>query len=499
MKFTSWPLLLLVPVALSGCSNSSGNGISAVESVKYGSRAPVGNLPELTSSYRPRKLSAKVFTTLGITYAPMDFQTQNLTLTFDAQAQTVTGHSTILFREVAAGRPYLHLLAQVATAKINGMPVTASDVDDPDGLGNTYVSFDQDLDADKDYVLELDYTLPAGRVSFANGGVGFLTDMTDLLPGEFFERWGPSNFEQDAFSLTVNLKIVGSQAQHQLFTNGVGTQVAAFEWVASFPAHFTSSSFFLHLTNRMLSVKHFAIPGLEKSIPVTVYANDPALVEKASAMLPSLFQELESDYGPYAHSQFVAYINASGGGMEYVGATITSTGALDHELFHSWFARGVMPAEGRSGWIDEAMASWRDYGYFQATTLLSRNPTTLSAYSPFRRSTPSNCYKDGRAMLGELDLVLHDFGGLKPFMRLFFNRYKYRVVTTEEFWNFLELQSGMSLAPYFQRYIFGNAPTTLSIPPALPSPAPSETLEKFESLETKHPSPLTQEELRNLR
>ena len=53
--------------------------------------------------------------------------------------------------------------------------------------------------------------------------------------------------------------------------------------------------------------------------------------------------ELEADYGAYTHDSMTVYI-AGRGGMEHCGATITSMSALGHEITHSWFARGVMPA-----------------------------------------------------------------------------------------------------------------------------------------------------------
>jgi hypothetical protein len=301
--------------------------------------------------------------------------------------------------------------------------------------------------------------------------------------------WGPAGFEDDAFQMTLHLNVSNQTAAHQLFTNGSILQNGPSQWTINFPNYFTTSSFYVHLSNHVLSSNQFTIHGIEKEIPVTVYSENEDLVSEASGRLPALFAELEKDYGPFAHSQFVAYIQGSGGGMEYVGATITSTSALDHELFHSWFARGVMPAEGRSGWIDEGLASWRDYGYFQAGSLLDRAPTNLANFSPFRISTPSNCYRDGRNMIAELDRFLAQFGGMKPLLRSFFERYKYRVVTTEEFQTFLALKTEKDVSPFFQRYAFGNSTTTNQ-----------ETgFDIKEDQSSRHPRPLSREEVLKLR
>jgi hypothetical protein len=229
---------------------------------------------------------------------------------------------------------------------------------------------------------------------------------------------------------------------------------------------------------------------MEKNIPITVYSTQASLADQAVKMLPGLFREFERDFGPYAHDSFTAYIHSGSGGMEYSGATITSLGALDHELFHSWFARSVMPAEGRSGWIDEALASWRDYGYFQAPNLLLRPATNLANFSPFRKSTPSNCYRDGRHLISELDREFAEFGGMKPMMRKFYERYKNQVVTNEEFWQFLASLSQKNLDEFFTKYTLGGGQFEISnfsigIPGFLP--------------EGHHPSPLTPDEISRLR
>ena len=66
-------------------------------------------------------------------------------------------------------------------------------------------------------------------------------------------------------------------------------------------------------------------------------------------------------YGPWVHGDtFWAFVWGPGRGMEYDGATTASVPALEHEVFHSWFGRGVKPARAADGWIDEA---WTTLGH----------------------------------------------------------------------------------------------------------------------------------------
>ena len=158
-------------------------------------------------------------------------------------------------------------------------------------------------------------------------------------------------------------------------------------------------------------------------------------------------------HGP--HPSFIAYGRMPGvGGMEHAGATATSFKALDHEMLHSYFAKGVMPANGNSGWIDEAIASWRDKGY-------QSNPTTgftgsnLGAHSVYKRNTDDRAYGLGAAFMSYLDYKLHNSGGLKAFLRGYFQTYKHQVITTEHFKNNLEFFSGLDLNDDFNTYIWG--------------------------------------------
>jgi hypothetical protein len=430
----------------------------------------------------------------------MDFQTQHLEISFDASSSRAIGRSTIRFQTLTSGRPYLLLDASVRTASISGQLVDVEFLKDPDRL-NSLVAFGVDVSANETRELILEYELPQGRATFSGGGVGFLSDMADLI-GRFFERYGPSNYEEDKFEMTLDLEVLNAKSEHRVFANGSIENLSPAKWRVRYPREFTSSSFFVHLTNRVLSVNAFEIEGRAMKIPVVVYSASASLVTQASRRLPALFRELERDYGPYPHSSFVAYLGTSSGGMEYAGATITSLASLGHELLHSWFARSVMPADGRSGWIDEAIARWRDLGYPRGSKLLQRDPTQLGGLSRFQRSTPTNSYSDGASFLAELDLLFKSSGGLKSLLAGFARRYRYSLVTTDEFWWFLESSSGKNLDDYFSRYVFAGRPTSRAESIASPldhgeaRPLSTELIEHQHSL---HPTPLTEAELLQLR
>ncbi len=135
---------------------------------------------------------------------------------------------------------------------------------------------------------------------------------------------------------------------------------------------------------------------------------------------------------------------------------MTSFKALDHEMLHSYFAKGVMPANGNSGWIDEAIASWRDYGYQRSAT--PGVPANLAGRSIYARNTNSQAYAHGREFLAHLDYIMQDKGGLKAFLRGYAQTYKYTLVTTDHFINNLEFFSGLELSDLFQANVYTETP-----------------------------------------
>ena len=90
----------------------------------------------------------------------------------------------------------------------------------------------------------------------------------------------------------------------------------------------------------------------------------------------------------YVHAnRFVAFFNGSGG-MEYEGGTTTSTAALLHETFHSWYARGIKPASQADGWWDEGFTKFHDDGANDVIPFDFTDPPILSVHAIRGSETP---------------------------------------------------------------------------------------------------------------
>ncbi len=426
---------------------------------------------------------------------PVDFETVEVDLTFDAAARVATGRAHIVFRAGAAGMPFFDLVPNPTAITFNGEPVVLDDLGtaEPPG-GETEVRvLRRSVVAGSLNELDINYTLSATDLSFGSRGVsaGFFTD--DLRNGGrgFLEQFVPSNLEFDRVRYTFNVTVVGTGAEHEIFTNGDLEVRGNNTFKVVFPDYFTASSPYFHLTyTGRFKTSRFNFSGQAAQIPVTVYAEDQASADRAAADTRTILNENEATFGPFAHPRLVIYITPAGGGMEYCGATMTSEWALGHEITHSWFARGVMPTDGNSGWIDEAVASWRDDGYPRASSMPNRSPVNLSSFTPYRRDTTYEAYSLGAKLISELDRLYADQGGMRSILRALFAEKKNDTITIGYFKDFLERAGGEDLDAIFNRYVFGRGAYGEKHEGPVLSP---------EAHIGHHPRPYTREELQQYR
>jgi hypothetical protein len=417
--------------------------------------APSPNVPITPSENLDSLFKKRSFDQSGKRMVSADFKNMNLSLQFDVSKGVAYGKAVISFRVLEEGTPYFLMSPSVKAAQLDHQSVAVKSTNPP-GSQTTIKYLDTVILDQADHTMTIEYELPSSEVTFSNDGIGFITSMADITDGNFFESYGPANFEHDQFKMTAELMIQNATSEHRLFTNGASSAVAENHWRIEFPEFYNTSSFYIHLTQTAMTVRELEYEGLIHTIPITIYSRTASAADQAANQIKGLFKELESTYGPYMHPAFTAYVSGSGG-MEHAGATITSLSALGHELTHSWFARGVQPEDGRSGWIDEGIANWRDTGYPRGVGSMTRTPTNLANFSLFSLFTPYNAYNDGSALMSGLDgLFAAQFGGLRPVLKSFFDRWKGNIISTDIFKNDLESRTGVDLDEYFNRYVYSN-------------------------------------------
>jgi hypothetical protein len=388
----------------------------------------------------------------------VDFTEANYLITYDVDSRSASVRAVIRINVIEAGRPVFDSVEAPTSILLNNKTrVTASEVRTPENETTVRV-LDQDLPRGQ-HTLTIDVPLKT-LVEFVSGGVksGFWT--SDLSHRQFLERYMPANFEFDQVKMVFRVEFKGLKSRQAIFTNGSVKELSGSSFEITYPDYFTSSSLYFHTTPAAsveeLRFSYKSVDGRE--LPSVVYvAKNPLGLGSAQTLQTlrsrtiQIMQELEGDYGPFPHPHIIVY-NAGTGGMEYCGATITSMSALGHELFHSYFARGVMPANGNAGWLDEALASWRDGGYRRADNMTGTS--RMSAHPYYTRITDRQAYTFGARFMAYLDGKLRDKGGLKPFMRHMVEKKVFAPLFVEDFVTELNKFYGMSFDEDFRRHTY---------------------------------------------
>lgn len=392
------------------------------------------------------------FTTSNGKLVFSDFLNANYDISFDIDQEVASVVSVINFSIQDQGKPIFDLIPNEVSVTLNGEAVKVLTVNDPDGQ-TTYRALDKVLSAGE-YQITLRHTFDA-NTSFSSGSVAAGFWISDLNDRKYIEQYLPTNLEYDQYQMNFSIKIIGANQEHTIYTNGQVQELGNHKYEIAFPEYFTSSSVYFHISKAgRFSEKRFSY--ISKSgaiIPVTAYSKYSWNISNIENKVNSILNELESKFGDWGHPSLTIYISGMGG-MEHSGATITSSSALGHELTHSYFARGVMPIDGNSGWLDEAIASWRDGGYKTVSSPNFRS-TKMSAHSQYSRVTDRRAYTEGANFMAYLDYELKANGGLRAFLAEIYSVYNHSNISTAIFKLELEMFSTKDFTNQFDQYIYG--------------------------------------------
>jgi hypothetical protein len=346
----------------------------------------------------------------GLLAVPVDIESIQAHFTFDGSAETATADATIIYTIGAtAGNPIFDLRQTITQAWVDGVLFPVAQLAHHDfgsaaftnlrvlesvqaaaSVHTLRVQYDlalPDSQLGGSYLPALEWT-PGPKLRFVFG-------LSDLNRARYAEAWLPANLPFDQYGIVLEAQIINTMAAHSVITNGAVTGLGSNHWRIAFPSRFSALSPMLEIRATDTLVQQSDTTVLPVSgATVTIEAWKPAssLVNLTTEVnnIKSLLADNETDYGPYLHDdRFVAFFNGSDG-MEYEGGTTTSTGALAHETFHSWFARGIKPASQADGWWDEGFTSFHDAGADDAVPFdFTRPPVLLCSRDPWQRYAPS--------------------------------------------------------------------------------------------------------------
>jgi hypothetical protein len=278
----------------------------------------------------------------------------------------------------------------------------------------------------------------------------------------------PANLCHDRSALAVEVVVTGTASPHQVVTNGVETMLGAGRWLVEYPASFTALSPMLVLApadDLEIRRRTVGLAGRRRHlVMLTARPRDvDADLASCEADIAAWLAANAVRYGPWVHGdRFTSVVWGAGRGMEYDGATTASPAALEHEVFHSWFGRGVKPARASDGWIDEAWTSWAtssrrsEEGRFAEVELgLDEAPLVLCPPHPWSRHTPVESYREGARFFGGLAHLLGGAGQLRSAMAGWYQANAGQLVTTGGLEAHLTGWSHVDVGPWFARYVHG--------------------------------------------
>ncbi|HNS50470.1 MAG TPA: helix-turn-helix domain-containing protein [Anaerolineae bacterium] len=212
----------------------------------------------------------------------------------------------------------------------------------------------------------------------------------------------------------------------------------------------------------------------------TFPGNEPAgeAVLQTAAQSLELFGEL---YGPYPYAEYRVAETEFAGGMEYTGLTFlgaafyeqydgTSRSGLipltAHEAAHQWFFGLVGSDQVTEPWLDEALAEYSGYLYYERVlpgdaqwwwsyAVDQWAPTGKIDYLIYEfrdnRGYTDAVYRRGAEFVRDLRQVMSDpafFGFLKEYQR----RHAYRLATSREFFSLVGEFTTADLVPLQEEY-----------------------------------------------
>ncbi len=410
---------------------------------------------------------------------PIDIGSLAAKLTFDGAKQQVHGDATLDFHHgVEAGYPIFDLRQPITAGWLDKVPLKPGAIP----LHRFGVKAEQSLrwvektlrPGDR-HRLRLSYDLAAPPIKGSAKG-GYLPDLnwgeggrvnfnfgfTDLGGGRYLEAWAPANLIYDRFSLRLDVQIRHCLTPHALITNGEVEELERNHWRVRYPASFTSLSpmLQLHPVDAVeSSTSQVQLPVSSRTINLEAWKFRANPLDLAGQLknIALWMARNESAIGPYHHpDRFVAFMHQ--GGMEYDGACTSAPDALEHEVFHSWWARGLKPASQNDGWIDEAWTVYHDDGgRVEKPFDFKEPPVRLCSGSPWNRATPIESYRLGSRFFAGVAARL-GVERLQQIMREFYRLRAPGLITTAQLEaHILDRTNDDVIHRAFARWVYGRS------------------------------------------
>jgi len=202
--------------------------------------------------------------------------------------------------------------------------------------------------------------------------------------------------------------------------------------------------------------------------------------KKVQPLTVKTFEYVNDNFGEYVYSDY-SIIEGGDGGMEYPMATLVTGrrdlnglfGVITHESIHSWYQGMLATNESKYPWMDEGFTSYVEYlaldhvlnlkqkqplagiqGYYlqMATSGFAEPLTTHADHYKLNKVYSASVYGKGAIFLDQLNYIIGHEAFMRGMMR-YYNEWKLKHPTPEDFKRIMEKESGIELDWYFEQFI----------------------------------------------
>ena len=184
---------------------------------------------------------------------------------------------------------------------------------------------------------------------------------------------------------------------------------------------------------------------------------------------------MRTEFGPYPWTDY-SFLQGGDGGMEYGMATLVKSSSLGtalHEWMHSWYQHLFATNESLYGWMDEGFTTWAEAktihwlrgddssfalaGPYRAYERLatSRFEEPLSTHADHygtNNASATAVYQKGAVFITQLGYIMSD-SLLRKTMLNYYDAWKFRHPTPDDFMRVAETTSGLQLDWYKEYWI----------------------------------------------
>ena len=463
IQLTALTLLFLF-LLFSGCAPTSGNndGQGEIE-------VPAEPEPEPDPEEEPLDAETKL---LNDTFR-IDIETIDVIFDYRPEEAGVDCRATVVFKmRPGQDRAIIHLTPAerdpdtVSEILLNGERLDITDFADVRLIGDVLAGqrafeFQRVLAEEVQHTLEISYHL-SGNVVMPE----FMTDVYD--PGGFGnERIFPTiNTPHELARHTLTFR-VHDRKPYRCIGSGLVVRNEASqvqEWKLDTEREIASYTIMFVVAEEEDTVyAEQTVAGVD--VRVMGYTNGPD-IDVVFPILENWLPELNTNLGPFPMPRGLSlFITRMGGGMEYYGASITSINALEHEVFHMYYACSTVNKTYRDSWLDESITVWYARSKSPEFLAIEENYTSdiVSGRTPVSLGFDMRAYSDGARIMQAVAVELGGRQQMVDFLSYLYTNYAFKPFTTREFLDYLDEYSGVDMRERFDGWVYSVEPVSSAV------------------------------------